>query len=173
MTTVSFIEYPTMVKTAAIIDKLISKDRIEKIPKVIITSWNKAIIDPKLIDKCLKLHFKKKDDYTTNTLKFSFPDGLDVEIINLDSLLKSQKIVKNILNNEHVTPFIRSSKIFKKINIKNSLNYGNRRWTLDYLKDYYFLKKVCKYFSPNIYYSWKDIIKAEKKNKFLISIKER
>ncbi len=131
------------------------------------------IIDPKLIDKCLKLHFKKKADYTTNTLKFSFPDGLDVEIINLDSLLKSQKIVKNILNNEHVTPFIRSSKIFKKINIKNSINYGNRRWTLDYLKDYYFLKKVCKYFSPNIYYSWKDIIKAEKKNKFLINIKER
>jgi preprotein translocase subunit SecF len=33
---------------AAIIERLISKDRAEKIPKVITTSWNKAIMDPTL-----------------------------------------------------------------------------------------------------------------------------
>ena len=38
ITTVSFIEYPTIVKTAAIIERLISKDKIENIPIVIITS---------------------------------------------------------------------------------------------------------------------------------------
>ena len=31
------------------------------------------IIDPKLIDKCVELHFKNNCDYTTNTLKLSFP----------------------------------------------------------------------------------------------------
>mgnify|MGYP007000355582 CR=1 len=46
ITTVSFIEYPTIVKTAAIIERLISKDKIENIPMVIITSWNNATIDP-------------------------------------------------------------------------------------------------------------------------------
>ena len=48
MTTVSFIEYPTIVNTAAIIDKFISRDKIEKMPNVIITSWKSAIIEPKL-----------------------------------------------------------------------------------------------------------------------------
>ena len=48
ITTVSFIEYPTIVKTAAIIERLISKDSTENIPIVIITSWNKATIDPTL-----------------------------------------------------------------------------------------------------------------------------
>ena len=38
ITTVSFIEYPTIVKTAAIIERLISNDKIENIPIVIITS---------------------------------------------------------------------------------------------------------------------------------------
>ena len=38
ITTVSFIEYPTIVKTAATIDKLISKPNNEKIPNVITTS---------------------------------------------------------------------------------------------------------------------------------------
>ena len=128
------------------------------------------IIDSKLIDECIKLHHKKNSDYTTNTLKLSFPDGLDVEIINLNALLKSQKISKSKFNNEHVTSHIRRSKIFKKHNFKNTINYGNRRWTLDYLEDFFFLKKVVKHFSPNIYFSWKDLIEEEEKNKFLINI---
>lgn len=131
------------------------------------------IIDPKIIDKCINLHFKKKSDYTTNTLKLSFPDGLDVEVINLNSLIKSQQNSKNKFNKEHVTPYIRKSKIFKKYNFKNLKNYSNRRWTLDNSKDYIFLKKVVNHFSPNIYFSWKDLIEAEKNNKFLVNIKER
>ena len=52
------------------------------------------IIDPKLIDKCIKLHFSKNSDYTSNTLKLSFPDGLDVEVINTKTLIKSQRAEK-------------------------------------------------------------------------------
>ena len=131
------------------------------------------IIDPELIDKCIKLHFKKKNDYTTNTLKLSFPDGLDVEVINLEMLKKSQTLSRTKNNQEHVTPFIRRSKKFKKYNLKNSINYSNRRWTLDNLKDYFFLKKVVTYFSPKIHFSWKELLSAEKNNKSLINIKAR
>lgn len=46
-----------------------------------------------------------------------------------------------INNKEHITPFIRNSKLFKKHMITNSTNYGNRRWTLDYLEDYFFFEK--------------------------------
>ena len=79
---------------------------------------------------------------------------------------------KSNLNKEHVTYFIEKSKKFTKCNLKNTIDYSNRRWTLDNCQDYVFLKKVVKYFSPNIYFSWKDLIKAEKKNKSLINIKE-
>jgi len=131
------------------------------------------IIDPKIIDNCIKLHFKNKSDYTTNTLKLSFPDGLDVEVININSLIKSQINSKNQFNIEHVTPYIRKSKIFKKQNFKNSVNYSNRRWTLDNHDDFIFLKKVVKYFSSNIYFSWKELINAEKYEKSLVNKKKR
>jgi spore coat polysaccharide biosynthesis protein SpsF (cytidylyltransferase family) len=85
----------------------------------------------------------------------------------------SQKISKSKYNKEHVTSFIKSSKLFKKYNYKNIKNYSNRRWTLDNLKDYSFLKKVVKHFSKNIFFSWKDLIKAERYKKSLINIKER
>ena len=131
------------------------------------------IIDPRIIDKCIKLHLNKKSDYTSNTLKLTFPDGLDVELIDLNTLIKSQKISKSKYNKEHVTFFIKKSKLFKKCNYKNLIDYSNRRWTLDNLKDYFFLKKVFSYFSKNIFFSWRDLIKAEKYNKFLINIKDR
>ena len=131
------------------------------------------LIDPKIIDKCINLHFKMKSDYTTNTLKLSFPDGLDVEVISIDTLIKSQKNSKNKSNKEHVTHYIRRSKLFKKQNFKNPINYSNRRWTLDDYNDFIFIKKVVGYFAPNIYFSWKDLIKAEKLEKSLINIKKR
>jgi len=131
------------------------------------------IIDPKLIDECINLHLNKKNDYTSNTLKLSFPDGLDVEVIDLNILIKSQKISKSKYNKEHVTFFVKKSKLFKKCNYKNLIDYSNRRWTLDNLKDYFFLKKAVSYFSKNIFFSWKELIKAEKYNKSLINIKER
>ena len=73
------------------------------------------IIDPKLIDHCLKIHFRMKLDYTSNTLKLSFPDGQDVEIISYNALLKSKKKSTTKYNQEHVTPFIRNSKFLKSI----------------------------------------------------------
>lgn len=131
------------------------------------------IIDPNLIDQCIKLHLKKKTDYTSNILKLSFPDGLDVEVINLHALIKSLKIYKSKLNKEHVTHFIKKSNIFKKYNYKNYKNYSNRRWTLDNYKDYLFLKNAVKYFLPKKNFSWNDLIKAEKYDNSLINIRER
>lgn len=131
------------------------------------------IIDPDLVNKCINLHLKEKNEYTSNTLKLTFPDGLDVEIIELKSLIKSYEISNSAYNKEHVTPFIRSSKIFKKKNLRSSINYSNRRWTIDYYKDYIFIKKIVKFFSPNIYFSWKDIIASEKTNTKLINLKIR
>ena len=158
--------------TNNVLKRFIDCAKENSIETVIRITADNPLIDPKLIDECIKLHYKKNADYTTNTLKLTFPDGLDVEIININTLLKSQKISNTTSNNEHVTLYIRKSKIFKKHNYKNSINYGNRRWTLDYIEDYSFLKKVVKYFSPNIYFSWKDLINAEQRNKFLINIRK-
>ena len=132
------------------------------------------LVDSKIIDKCLEIHLKKKNDYTSNILKLTYPDGLDVEVIKLDALIKSFKLKKkDSFNKEHVTSFIRSSQLFKKYNLVSLENFSDRRWTLDHRRDLFFLKKVFKYFSPDINFSWKKLIKAEKSFKFLRNIKNR
>ena len=146
------------------------KNRVKTVVRI---TGDCPIIDPNLIDRCIKSHIKNNSDYTTNTLEPSFPDGLDVEIIELSSLSQSYKVSKSLYNKEHVTPYIRSSNIFIKKNIQNKNDYSDRRWTLDYFKDYIFLKRVFKYFYPNIYFNWKKLIYSEKKNKKLINKKKR
>lgn len=131
------------------------------------------LIDSKIIDDILKIHNKKKNDYTSNVLELTYPDGLDVEIIELQTLMKSNELDKSNYNKEHVTPFVRRSDIFKKSNLRCYKNFSNRRWTLDTINDYIFIKKIYKYFYPKIFFSWKEVIKAEKKNKDLICIKKR
>jgi len=153
--------------------RIIDCARENSIETIVRITADCPLIDSELVDSCIKLHLKKNVDYTSNVLKFSFPDGLDVEVFKLNTLIKSQNLSKTNYNKEHVTNFIRKSKKFKKYNFKYSLDYSNRRWTLDNLKDFFFIKNVVNYFSPNIYFSWKDLIKAEKKDKSLINIKER
>lgn len=129
------------------------------------------LIDPSIIDICIKIHFKKNNDYTSNILKLSFPDGLDVEVVQLNALIKSQEISKTKFNKEHVTHYIRKSNSFRKFNYKNNFNYSDRRWTLDNFKDYIYIKKVLEFFSPKIYFNWKYLIKAEQFYSYLINRK--
>ena len=90
--------------------RLIDCAKLNHVEIIVRITGDCPIIDPKLIDDCIKLHFKRKKDYTTNTLKLSFPDGLDVEVFNTDALIKSQKMSKTKLNKEHVTYYMRRSK---------------------------------------------------------------
>ena len=131
------------------------------------------LIDPKIIDLVYHQHIKKNNDYTTNTLELTYPDGMDVEIIKLKALIRSHLLDQSSQNKEHVTKFIRESKFFKKSNIRFKKNISNRRWTLDNKKDLIFLKKIAKYFSPNYLFSINDILNLEKKNKKYMNLLKR
>ena len=97
-------------------------------------------------------------------MELSYPDGLDVEIVNLEALIKSKNLrIKDLNNKEHVTSFIRKSKLFKKFNLKNLKDYSARRWTLDNKDDLTYIKKIVNCLSPNIYFSWKKVLELEKK----------
>ena len=97
-----------------VLKRLIDCAKKNSIKIIVRITGDCPIIDPALVDKCIKLHFKKKSEYTSNTLYRSFPDGLDVEIITLDALVKSQKMDNTRINKEHVTPFIRKSKLIPR-----------------------------------------------------------
>ena len=124
------------------------------------------IADPKLVDMFIKKFEKNKVDYLSNQEPVTYPDGLDIEIFNFNTLRKAYKKAKSKYDKEHVTPFIiRNTK--NKLNISNTNDYSSLRFTIDEHDDFKTLKSIFKYFYPNIYFGWKKIVKLVEKNKKL------
>ena len=86
-------------------------------------------------------YLKNKPDYLSNNLSLSFPHGFDLEIFSFNALFKAFKNAKSQYEKEHVTPFIRRNKKFKKMNILLKENFYFLRLTLDYREDLKVIRK--------------------------------
>lgn len=96
-----------------------------------------------LIDDVAEIALQSDFDYVSNTLEPTFPDGMDVEVIKIESFLNLKGINLNSYEREHVTPgiYFRPG-IYSLANLTNSLNLSHYRWTLDTLSDATFLSKI-------------------------------
>ena len=103
------------------------------------------MIDPKLIDKVIKISKKTKGyDIITNVFPRTFPKGQSVEVIKTFTLKKNLKKFSKV-DKEHVTKFFYKNS--KKFNIKNFvLNKKNKevKMSIDTKKD---LKVILKKFN--------------------------
>ena len=79
------------------------------------------LVDPKMLDQMLHSFKANKIDYLANIKdplnkhdKYYYPDGFDLEIFTTKCLEKSFKKIKTKYDQEHVTTFIRNSKMFKR-----------------------------------------------------------
>ena len=121
-------------------------------------------VDPKLVDKAIELFEKNRIDYVSNTLEPTYPDGLDIEVFSIDALKKANRNAKSASDREHVTPIMKYTKKFKKLNFKNNINLSHMNWTLDENKDLIFIKNIFLKFK-NVYFNTRDIYRLLKKNK--------
>ncbi|MFC1667054.1 cytidylyltransferase domain-containing protein [Candidatus Omnitrophota bacterium] len=128
-------------------------------------------VDPALIDSFIKIHIKKRADYTSNTVKRSYPRGLDVEVFNFSALEKAHRNAGRDYEREHVTPyFYKNPRLFKIVNVKSPRAvYGpDIRITLDTEEDYTLLSLVYGYlYRKNRVFTTKEIASLFKKKPLL------
>ena len=118
----------------------------------------------------IKKHIGENNDYTSNTLVESFPDGLDCEIMKYSALEKAWRNACLQSEREHVTLYIKNGDFKKKIILCEG-DRKNFRWTLDTEKDYYFIKMVYErlYYENNFFVS-KDIYRLLKEEPEIMEI---
>jgi spore coat polysaccharide biosynthesis protein SpsF len=100
------------------------------------------LIDPRVIDHVIEVATEKGCDYASNVDPPTFPDGLDTEVFTPDILVKAYHGATLPSEREHVTLWIRKREDIHKCNITNVIDLSFLRWTLDYTKDYEFIKEV-------------------------------
>ena len=128
--------------------------------------------DSSLIDSVIKLLIDNNMDFTFNNNPPTFPEGLDVEVFNFESLKIANELCDNPYEREHVTQFFyKNSKKFKMLNYKSKINYSHLRLTLDTIEDYKLSSIIYNaLFEKNNNFDLNDILKFYNKNSTLFDI---
>jgi len=132
-------------------------------------------IDPAVVDSVIGRHIAGGPDYTSNTLRRTYPHGMDVEVFRFDVLRRAFEEAREDPEREHVTPYIYRSGKFKTQNIEAPppLRRPDIRVTLDTKEDYALLCIVydCLYES-NPYFGMKEVVDLFGGKPWLLRINE-
>ncbi len=121
--------------------------------------------DPEIIDAVIGYAIDHADrfDYACNSLRPTYPDGLDVEVFTAKALLRAAREAITPLQREHVTPFIHRHHDgpgpFRVGHFVGPADFSHLRWTVDEPEDYQVVKEIFEALYPaNPEFGWLDIL---------------
>jgi spore coat polysaccharide biosynthesis protein SpsF (cytidylyltransferase family) len=135
------------------------------------------LIDYVEIDRVIHFAVENDLDYASNTLKPTFPDGIDVEVFKFSALEKALKEAKLTSEIEHVTPFIwknstfNNGNLFKSDCVINDVDYSSVRLTVDTLEDFQVIEKLVEIIGTDK--RWLDYVKVLQSNPNIQKINEK
>lgn len=156
-----------------VIRRMIEAGKKFKCKNIVRITSDCPLIDLDIVKNAIET-FKYNDcDILTNGKIRSFPDGMDVEIFKLKSLIKSYKYAKSVQDKEWPTWAMKKKN--NKFSIINFISPPNLYWpnlclTLDEYKDFLFLKKIITHFNEKLEISCSEIMRYLKQNKKLLNI---
>ena len=133
------------------------------------------LMDADLIDQIILSFLEMEVDFAANRLpppwKRSFPIGLDIEVVRFAALEKAWKNATLPFEREHVLPYLYDEpNRFKILLMHHEPDYGIKRWTVDTPQDLDLVERIFNHFSPQIDFSWLDVIKFFAENPELETI---
>jgi glutamate-1-semialdehyde 2,1-aminomutase len=147
-----------------VLERFVSVSRKYEASVVVRITGDCPLIDPSLVDDAIEYFLKENLDYVTNSNPPSYPDGLDIEVFSSKVLYEAHNFTDKPFDLEHVTPYIRNNKKLNTENLKYDVDLSHLRWTLDESADLEVIKRIYKNFSPNIDFSWKDVLNLHTNN---------
>ena len=115
-------------------------------------------VDANLVDQVIEGYLNSDVDYFSNVMPPTYPDGLDVEVFSFSVLERSHLEGQESHEREHVTPYARVSGFFRTGNMMSSEDFSHIRLTLDERDDFILIDKIFNYFSPDIHFTWSEIL---------------
>ena len=114
---------------------------------------------PEVIDSVVLHHQSYGADYTSNTLKRTFPRGLDVECFTSEAFSRLQEFELSSQEREHVTMgFYQRADEFVLENVADAIDRSELRWTVDYPEDLNFVREIYSLlYSDSVLFTSEDI----------------
>jgi spore coat polysaccharide biosynthesis protein SpsF len=116
--------------------------------------------DPEIIDQVVSLLEESEGlDYVSNTIKPTYPEGLDIEAFRFRALTLAYEEAKLMSEREHVTPYIwKNPDKFACRSLEMEPNLSKWRWTVDKPEDLEFVRTVLAHFGNDFGVGYRAII---------------
>lgn len=152
-----------------VLDRYYQAAKLYKAKHIVRITGDCPLIDPELTDQVISVHLRDNNDYTSNGMPPTFPDGLDVEVIRFEALYEAWKNAGMLSEREHVTQYIiKHPERFRLGNVAAKKDHSNHRWTVDEPEDFHFITAIYNQLYPqNRYFSTADILTLLNNNRSL------
>lgn len=143
-----------------VLDRYYQAARFFKADHVVRVTADCPMMDPRVISAVVERHLREGADYTSNICPPTYPDGEDVEVLTFAALERAWSEAKLKSDREHVTTYIRNNMgLFHTANVKHGCDLSAKRWTLDNVEDYEFLRLVYRsLFSANSLFGMEEVL---------------
>lgn len=141
-----------------VLDRYYQAALLHKAEVIVRITGDCPLIDPEVVDDVIIAFQRAAADYACNTLPPTFPDGLDTAVFTFASLAEAWENAERPFEREHVTPYIRESDLFKKINVPHKEDVSVERWTVDESEDFEVIRNVFEHFQPCRDFSWLEVL---------------
>lgn len=119
------------------------------------------LIDPEIIDRTIQYFLDHDIDYIYNLPPY--PDGLDTEVFNYKTLVKTWKEAEDSYDREHVTTYIRRHPELFRIGNLAGEDISHLKWSVDELRGLNFVRQVYQHLGEDFHL--RDILKLIKGGK--------
>ncbi len=143
---------------ADVLDRYYQAAREFRADSVVRVTSDCPLIDPAVVDKVVRRFLDGGNDYVSNTLRYTYPDGLDVEVFSFAALERAWREAAKGSEREHVTPYLRAGK-FPAANVDNDApSPRNLRWSVDEPADLEFVRRVFSALGENECFGMKEVL---------------
>jgi spore coat polysaccharide biosynthesis protein SpsF len=117
------------------------------------------LIDAEITDKTIAAFLESRPDYAANTLKRTYPRGLDTEVMSVDALTRAWQDARNAYERTHVTPYIyEHADEFRLLSVTGDADYSGHRWTVDTPEDLELIRAIYTRFENQARFSWREVL---------------
>jgi spore coat polysaccharide biosynthesis protein SpsF len=120
------------------------------------------LLDPGLADEVVRplLDPASRVDYSANTLRRTYPRGLDVQAVPAATLARAWREATTAHERAHVFPYVyEHPEKFSLAGLADPIDRSGMRWTVDTSEDLTFVREVCRALGT-LDYTWTDVLKV-------------
>jgi spore coat polysaccharide biosynthesis protein SpsF len=133
------------------------------------------LIDPEVIDRTVQAFLEAEPpvDFAANRLPAdrTFPVGLDTEVCSRSALELAWREATEPRHREHVMPyFYENPDRFRTLLVRNDLDYGHLRWTVDTDADLELVRQIYAHFAGENHFSWMEVLDLYQRQPWLAEV---